>query len=221
VWAGYYDYAESIGVKFDKHKLDLFTRFTANIGFCLPFKDTFIYSLKPTKIHWNNGRPHNPNGKAVEYADGWGWYALNGIPMEEWQVITPIAELSLEKILSVEDIDQRRELVRRVGVERLVSAGKEIDRLGDYKLLDMRSVYKRRTPTLFLLMKNPSVPDTWHCEGVSSECKTVIDALNWRKPEAMKKIPVSNEGEDWYQQGDVCIWPADALILKELPCILT
>jgi len=221
VWAGYYDYAESIGVKFDKHKLDLFTRFTANIGFCLPFKDTFIYSLKPTKIHWNNGRLHNPNGKAVEYADGWGWYALNGIPMEEWQVITPIAELSLEKILSVEDIDQRRELVRRVGVERLVSAGKEIDRLGDYKLLDMRSVYKRRTPTLFLLMKNPSVPDTWHCEGVSSECKTVIDALNWRKPEAMKKIPVSNEGEDWYQQGDVCIWPANALMLKEFPCVLT
>lgn len=221
VWAGFYDYAESIGVVFDQHKLDLFTRFTSNIGFCLPFQGIFIYSLKPTRIHWNNGRLHNTSGKAVEYADGWGWYALNGIPMEEWQVVTPAAELSLEKILSVEDIDQRRELVRRVGVERLASEGKELDRLGDYKLLDMRSVYKRNTPTLFLLMKNPSVPDTWHCEGVSSECKTVLDALNWRKPEAMKKIPVSNEGEDWYQQGDVCIWPADALILKELPCILT
>ncbi|WP_372644112.1 DUF6745 domain-containing protein, partial [Dehalococcoides sp.] len=157
---------------FDQYKLDLFKRFTSNIGFCLPFHDCFIYSLKPTEIYWDDARLHNPSGKAVKYADGWGWYALNGIPMEEWQVMTPTEELSLEKILSVEDIDQRRELVRRVGVERLVSAGKEIDRLGDYKLLDMRSVYKRRTPTLFLLMKNPSVANTWNCEGVSSECKT-------------------------------------------------
>jgi hypothetical protein len=208
-------------VVFNHHKLDLFKRFTSNIGFCLPFHDICIYSLKPTEIHWDNGRLHNPNGKAVKYADGWGWYALNGIPMAEWQVMTPTEELSLEKILSVEDIDQRRELVRRVGIERLASEGKELDKLGFYKLLDMRAVYQRQTPTLFLLMKNPSVANTWHCEGVGSECKTVIDALNWRKPAAMKQIPVSEEGQDWYQQGDVCIWPADALMLKELPCVLT
>gem|GEM_PF-2730145 len=220
-WTGFYDYAESIGVVFNHHKLDLFKRFTSNIGFCLPFHDICIYSLKPTEIHWDNGRLHNPNGKAVKYADGWGWYALNGIPMAEWQVMTPTEELSLEKILSVEDIDQRRELVRRVGIERLASEGKELDKLGFYKLLDMRAVYQRQTPTLFLLMKNPSVANTWHCEGVGSECKTVIDALNWRKPAAMKQIPVSEEGQDWYQQGDVCIWPADALMLKELPCVLT
>jgi hypothetical protein len=218
---GFYAYARYIGVQFDEHKLDLMIRFISSIGFCSPFENVFIYSLKPTEIHWHNGRLHNPDGQAVRYADGWGWYALNGIPMEKWQVTTPPSELSLEKILSVADIDQRRELVRRVGVERLASEGKELDRAGDYKLLDMRAVYKRNTPTLFLLMKNPSVPDTWHCEGVGNECKTVRDALNWRKPDAMKRIPVSENGEGWYQQGDVCIWPANALMLKEFPCVLT
>ena len=70
-------------------------------------------------------------------------------------------------------------------------------------------------------MKNPSVPDTFHLEGVSVECKTVEQALHYRKPESMKKIPVSDDGECWYQQGDVCIYPADAITLKPHPTILT
>ena len=70
-------------------------------------------------------------------------------------------------------------------------------------------------------MHNPSVPEVWHIEGVGNECKTVAEALHWRKPEAMRGIPVAEDGEDYYQQGDVVIWPKAAKKLKMFPKVLT
>jgi hypothetical protein len=31
-----------------------------------------------------------------------------------------------------------------------------------------------------LLMKNPSLVDTWHLEGVHPTCETIQQAINWR-----------------------------------------
>ena len=77
----------------------------------------------------------------------------------------------------------------------------------------------------FLKMLNPSIstPDNpiWHLEGVPLTTKTVKEALQFRKPAAMKAIKISATGEDWYQQGDVCVWPREAKSLKPLPILLT
>ena len=77
----------------------------------------------------------------------------------------------------------------------------------------------------FLKMLNPSIstPDNpiWHLEGVPLTTKTVKGALHFRKPAAMRAIKVSATGEDWYQQGDVCVWPRTAESLKPLPVLLT
>ena len=71
-------------------------------------------------------------------------------------------------------------------------------------------------------MQNPSVPELWHVEGIpDKDCKTVEQALHSRKPDKMKKIPISEKGEDWYQQGDVCVWPRNTVSLKPFPSILT
>ena len=46
----------------------------------LPYKQICFVSGPPTVININaNGQLHNPNGYAVEYLDGWGFYACNGI----------------------------------------------------------------------------------------------------------------------------------------------
>ena len=46
----------------------------------LPYKQICFVSGPPTVININaSGQLHNPNGYAVEYLDGWGFYACNGI----------------------------------------------------------------------------------------------------------------------------------------------
>jgi len=66
------------------------------------------------------------------------------------------------------------------------------------------------------------VPELWHIEGVPKKtCKTVAEALHSRKPDKMRSIPVAETGEDWWQQGDVYVWPRKAKSLKPYPKILT
>jgi hypothetical protein len=71
-------------------------------------------------------------------------------------------------------------------------------------------------------MKNPSIPGVYHLEGVPNKCNTIDEALHERKPAELRKIPVDNvNGLEWYQQGDVCIWPKGAEAVKARPSILT
>ena len=72
----------------------------------------------------------------------------------------------------------------------------------------------------YLKMVNPSI-GTIHIEGVPTQCNTVLEALHERKPPEMRKIPVHENGMNWYQQGDVCIWPKDAESLRPEPYVLT
>jgi hypothetical protein len=179
IWCGWYDYAKFVGVQFDLDELDLFTKFNSNIHFCLPFEGLFIYSDKP-KIHWESNRLHNSNGMAVEYSDGWGWYCLNGIPMKKEHILAKPDEIDVKVILSEKDVDIRRELIRKVGILKLKSTGKLIDKLGDYELIDMRKPLMLDSYAPHLLMKNPSLEDTWHLEGVPPDIKTCVEANNWQ-----------------------------------------
>jgi hypothetical protein len=117
---------------------------------------------------------------AVEYADGWGFYSLNGIRMKPEYVLTPAAELKPETVLKEKSVDVRRELLRKVGVIQMVSHGKVVEESGYYKLVDMSPVFTGIRYAPHLLMKNPSVDDTWHLEGVHPQCETIQQAINWR-----------------------------------------
>ena len=178
-WACYYEYAHYLGVKFDKTNYELFVKFVASIHSCSPYEKVFIYSNKPTICSWKGTRLHNESGMAVEYADGWGWYALNGVVMRPEYVLTPPEKITPEMVLKEENVDQRRELLRKIGVERMVSHGKIIDKNNGYQLIDLSPIMNLNYAP-YLLMKNPSVDDTHHLEGVGVECKTVQEAINWR-----------------------------------------
>jgi len=195
---------------------------TSRLGAIYPLEDYCVISEKPEEIHMRKGLLHNEDGMSVKYADGFGCYSLNGIPMKEEYILTTKDKITTKMVLSEENIDQRRELIRKVGLERLALEGKIVHQMGDYKLVDMGKILTLREYAPYLLMKNPSLDNTWHMEGVSRDCKTVDQALHYRKPEAMKRIPVSDIlGEDWFQQGDVCMWNREAIMLKTYPKIIT
>jgi hypothetical protein len=136
-------------------------------------------------------------------------------------VETPAEQVDPQRILTETNAEVRREIVRKVGIERVCYAlqARVLDTLGEYELLELDAGEGRRYR--YLKMHNPSVPEIWHLEGVDNQVATVREALHWRKPEALRNIPVAENGEDFFIQGDVVVWPRDAKRVKEFPKVLT
>jgi hypothetical protein len=133
-----------------------------------------------------NGRLHSSNSPSIEYADGLlTIYHLNGVKMKPEYVLTPADKIDTKTILKEQNVDVRRELIRKVGAMRLVSEGKVIQESGSYKLVDMSPIFTGIRYAPYLLMQNPSV-NAQHFEGVSPECHTIEQAINWRSGDINK-----------------------------------
>jgi hypothetical protein len=103
-------------------------------------------------------------------------------------------EMDARRVIQVSNVDQRRELIRRMGMERIIS---QLDPVvldterrevgGEYRLLavDMN----HGLPWRFLQMINQSIAAT-HIEAVPRECETVRHAINWRASQNINK--------DWF-----------------------
>ena len=135
--------------------------------------------------------------------------------------------LTPEQIATESNAQVRQVMVERVGIERVcaIIGAKTLDtktiRIGDqlhpYELLDLVVGTVRAR---YLKMVNPSM-GVYHLEPVQEMPTTVEQALHLRKPNWMRKIPVSQSGLACYQQGDVYIVPGGATSLQRYPSILT
>ncbi len=157
----------------------------AELGLFYPFDDICIVLGRPEQISMKNKVLHNETGMAVKYRDGWGIYMLNGVRVTKEIVETPAAQLDPEIILKEENAEVRREIVRKIGVERLEKKLKPrvLDKWGDYELHDYSEHFKNmRCKPIYLKMKNPSI-GAWHYEGVNireMSAPTCQAALEWR-----------------------------------------
>ena len=139
-----------------------------------------MVSERPLEIHMTNGQLHNEDGPAFLSRDGWKMWFLNGVEVPEEIVITPASKLDPQTVVKTENAEVRREIVRKIGIERVVKGlqGKVLDTYGKtYQLITLNLGDGRNRP--YLKMRNPSI-NTWHIEGVPSEVETVKQALAWR-----------------------------------------
>jgi hypothetical protein len=143
-------------------------------------------------MHFTDFRLHNSNGMSVKFSDGWGIYSLNGVLVTKELVETPAGKLDPKILLTEKNAEVRREIVRKIGMERLIYklGAQSIDKSGDgvYELLMFDIGDNRKRP--YLKMLNPSIK-TWHVEGVHPDCKTVESALNWRNQTAEKPVSLT------------------------------
>lgn len=198
-------------------------RDTTQLSLIYPLKEFCVLSEKPIKVKMRNGVLHADGESALEYSDGFSLYMLNGVQVPKAVALTPWDKLDPHLILTEKNAEVRREIVRKIGIERICAKlnAKVLDREGEmYELLELSSG-ENRASYPFLKMLNPSI-GCYHIEGVPVGTKTVKQALEVeRKPDWMRKIPMSEDGLDWYQQGDVLIVPNGAKSLKPRPSILT
>jgi hypothetical protein len=123
---------------------------------------------------------HSADGPALSWPDGEEeHFFLNDVHVPKELVETPANELDPRLMLRERNASVRREIVRKIGIERICQAleAECIDTQGDYELLLLDLQDGRRRP--FLKMKNPSV-GVYHIEGVAPECRNVREALVWR-----------------------------------------
>lgn len=142
-------------------------------------KPQAVLALPRPSVSLREGRPHGDGAPAATWESGECLYFLNGISVPEELALKPARELDCRLVVSERNADVRREIVRKIGVERVVAelGAVSVDAEGDYELLLLELGDGRRRP--FLKMKNPSV-GVWHVEGVHPDCRTVREALAWR-----------------------------------------
>ena len=181
-WKVFYSFVQQIGVTYsnnDQELLNLWMDEATHLHWWFPYEKTCLISQNPIRLTMNSrGQLHADERMAIEYSDGWGLWSLNGVIMPEQFVKTPAEQLDPNVILKEKNVEIRRELIRKMGIERCLNNldYKTLDKRGEYELLNIKlndTVQNAR----YLKMLNPSI-GTWHLEGV--EGNTVQEALNWR-----------------------------------------
>jgi hypothetical protein len=187
----FYDFCNKIlKISFSKQKeWDCYLH-TSDVSLIYPFKDFIIISEKPTQIKQKNLLLHNETGASIKYADGFEIYSLNGIRVSKEIVMTSAEKLNPKIILTERNTEVRREIVRKIGIERVLQklGGKILDKKDNYELINIDLGENRIRP--YLKMLNPSI-GTYHLEGIAPEIKTVEQALNWRNQTDEKPIQLT------------------------------
>lgn len=196
---------------------------------CKKIWGTSLFVLEDGSVVWldvpaehhireSDGALHNAEGPAILFADGSKTYAVDDIfNIPEWVVETPAEKMDPSEVIKLENVDHRRVAVEKIGVEKMLDGAKLLDTDSHdkkYKLYDMVHLFEGVEDVESALhLKMECVSGQGVCvEGVSDDCKTVQDALNFRGSGAgnIKWRPCSIDGQaqpggivGQQQQGDV------------------
>ena len=180
-WLGFYDYfGEVLGLKEETAPLHGLQMVAKSAGWYIPHENICWISERHNVCKLKDGQIHCDGGPAIAYPDGWSVWALNGVRVPQWLAETPAEEIDCIEFAKIENVEVRREFIRKVGIERLCTKLKSeiLDKSGDYELhlIDLDGDTGKWP---YLKMLNPSI-GVWHMECVARECTTVEQALKWR-----------------------------------------
>lgn len=150
-------------------------------GLIYPIDNYCIFTEKFRFVRFDKDHKlHCEFGPAIEYDDGTKIWSLNGVSVPAWLVETPCYKLDPALFATIDNVEVRREFVRKVGVEQICTklGSVVIDKQGDYELheIDLKGTTGKWP---YLKMLNPSI-GVWHMKCVAKECRTVKQALAWR-----------------------------------------
>ncbi|MBU1172974.1 MAG: hypothetical protein KKD44_25720, partial [Proteobacteria bacterium] len=180
-WLAFYDFFNEVCVlKKQTKSLYGLWLLAKSSGWVIPYKKVCFMSERYNVCKLQDGVIHCDGGPAISYPDGFSVWALHGVRVPQWLAESRDTEINPNELLKIKNVEQRREFVRKIGLERICYAlkSKVIDKSGDYELLLLDIGDNRKRP--YLKMLNPSI-GTWHIEGVHPDCITVQQAINYRR----------------------------------------
>jgi len=149
-------------------------------GMVFPIEELCIVCQPPTIIKKNNSGLHCEDGPALSYNGDNEIYALNGVVMQKEHVMTPAHKIDAAIVLKETNVEIRRELLRKIGIERMLESLPHtvLDKRGNYELLSI-DLSEEIKLAKYLKMLNPSI-GVWHLEGVDPGISNIDEALKWR-----------------------------------------
>jgi hypothetical protein len=85
-----------------------------------PLPDVAVLTERPTTVARDaTGQVHSSTGPALRYPDGWELYAWHGVWVPRRVVLAPDS-LTVQEILGEPDVDLRRVMIERFGMDRFV-----------------------------------------------------------------------------------------------------
>jgi len=195
-WIAYYKYFEKYGLLSSNNDFkifDIWYDLACSCGWCYTFENTVFVCEKPCELHLNKeGQLHKDGDRALKYSDGYGFFMLNGVNVPEYLAKTPESKLSLDFYYKEQNADVKAEFIRKYGISRMKKLGKVIDTYknyntkewwvkSEYELIDMSPVFQSLDFAPHLLMRNLTIKELFHLEGVDPSCKTLEQAINWRE----------------------------------------
>jgi hypothetical protein len=145
-----------------------------------------IISDRPKTLMVNQtSQPHNFDGPFCEWNDGSSLYSINGVRVPAWICETKREEFTKEMILSEENVDNRRCIIQKIGIEKTIKllGAQVVDTYesevgGKYELL-LIDYDGRGNKRPYLKMSSRSI-DADHIEGVHPTANSVKKAIMFR-----------------------------------------
>jgi len=126
-WLGFCNFfADVLDISAAK-KLEGLNLVAQNTGWWWAYENVAVLTDRPVALHRDpEHRLHNPKGMAVEYADGFGIWAINGVRVTEQIVIQP-ETLTVEQITGERNAEIRRVMRQQYGYDKyLAGVGAEL-----------------------------------------------------------------------------------------------
>ena len=176
----------------------IYREFSKSAGPTYTMDEFCVVSARPKEIHLKSGSLHKDGGPAVLYADGFCVYALNGVVVPKHIAESKPMDFQPEWFTKESNVEIRREVVRKFGVEQVCSAlkGKIIhsetvittmdNKKHPYELWEF-DLGENIGTCPCLKMTNPSL-GLFHMEWVPPGTSTVQEALEFRNGGSMPSI---------------------------------
>jgi hypothetical protein len=118
-------FREEVGLKEETEEIVALIETAEALHWWLPFENICFASERPIEQHMTdpdaegNRNLHKNGGPALRYAEGFSLYMLNGVEVPEWLAVTPATELDAKKVISLDNAEQRKEGIKKLGLEKL------------------------------------------------------------------------------------------------------
>lgn len=178
-WAGMFAAAHRLGVPLAEDKYNLFCNYMRQVGWMFPYEGVAIAIVRP-RIRWNSaGEIHGEGIPAIDFPDGFGVYAYQGINLPAQYGKLHPTNWRAEWLLEQRNAEMRRVLIQGIGYDRICQdlQAKECDRWQEYTLLQIESDVDVE-PLHLLKMTCPSTGFI-HVLRVPPDISSARDAICW------------------------------------------
>ena len=179
-WSGTMSFYKFFGEHFEKNALEDWCLYAEQVNGGILTEDTAYLIKKPIRVVRNGEILHYDHDKAVEWADGEGYYFLYGVAFdkETWQRIVN-EELTLPQLGEITNADQRAAAIQMLRADRLLEqVGAKLINTGKrgVELYEVPNFMDTQDTEYCMKLEHPSISGKYYIEWVHPDIGKNKDA---------------------------------------------